>query len=159
MKILLAVDGSPCSEVAAQEVAQRHWPPGSTVKIVSVVEPPPLPQPSTLGVNNPYLLRLAALAQERAQATTKLAAGFIRQQQGAALTITGEIAPVSPPSQMILQLAETWGADMIVLGSHGQRGWKRDWLGSVSRIVAAQAPCSVTIVRCAPQVGYSTSPK
>lgn len=154
MKILLAVDGSACSEVATQTVAQWPWPPGSTVKIVSVIELPPLPKPEAWDCSNPYYIRLETRAQEQAQATTRLAVGLIRQQQGEALTVSAEVLPASPPSLVILQLAETWGADMIVLGSHGQRGWKHDWLGSVSRTVAAQAPCSVTIVRCGQQASY-----
>jgi len=50
----------------------------------------------------------------------------------------------------ILDQAEVWGADLIVVGSHGCRGYKRFLLGSVSQAVAAQAKCSVEIVR-APQ--------
>jgi hypothetical protein len=38
MKILLALDGSEHGEAAAQAVARRPWPPGSTVKIASVVD-------------------------------------------------------------------------------------------------------------------------
>ena len=38
-------------------------------------------------------------------------------------------------------------ADLIVVGSHGYRGYKRFLLGSVSQAVAAQAKCSVEIVR------------
>ena len=37
MKILLATDGSSCSGGAVNEVANRPWPEGSTVKILSVL--------------------------------------------------------------------------------------------------------------------------
>ena len=40
MKILLAIDGSPCSETAAGEVARRKWDADSQLRIVSVVETP-----------------------------------------------------------------------------------------------------------------------
>ncbi|PYT02723.1 MAG: hypothetical protein DMF65_05805, partial [Acidobacteria bacterium] len=40
MKILLPIDGSPCSERAVEEVARRPWPADSQVRVVSVVEPP-----------------------------------------------------------------------------------------------------------------------
>ena len=43
MKILLAVDGSECSNVAVKEVARRPWPAGSEVKILSVAESPVTP--------------------------------------------------------------------------------------------------------------------
>jgi nucleotide-binding universal stress UspA family protein len=48
---------------------------------------------------------------------------------------------------VILDEAETWGADLIVVGSHGYHGLRRFLLGSVSQAVAAHAPCSVEIVR------------
>jgi nucleotide-binding universal stress UspA family protein len=48
---------------------------------------------------------------------------------------------------VILDEAGTWGADLIVLGSHGYRGMKRLWLGSVSLAVSTHAQCSVEIVR------------
>jgi nucleotide-binding universal stress UspA family protein len=48
----------------------------------------------------------------------------------------------------IVEAAEAWGADLIVVGSHGYRSWERMLLGSVSQAVAAHAACSVEIVRC-----------
>lgn len=44
MKILLAIDGSPCSDAAVEEVARRPWPQGSMVKVLTAVEiTPPIP--------------------------------------------------------------------------------------------------------------------
>ncbi|HEU0184073.1 MAG TPA: universal stress protein, partial [Blastocatellia bacterium] len=51
------------------------------------------------------------------------------------------------PREVILDEAESWGADLIVLGSHGYKGWRRFLLGSVSHAVATHAHCSVEIVR------------
>ena len=36
LKVLVAVDGSPCSDRAVQSVAMRPWPTGSEVEVVSV---------------------------------------------------------------------------------------------------------------------------
>jgi len=47
----------------------------------------------------------------------------------------------------ILDQATAWGADLIVLGSHGRTGVTRVLLGSASDSVSRHAPCSVTIVR------------
>ena len=38
MKILLAVDGSDCSDAAAQELAKRPWPPQSEVKVITALD-------------------------------------------------------------------------------------------------------------------------
>lgn len=42
IKILIAVDGSECSDVAVEEVAKRPWPAGSALRIISVAETLPL---------------------------------------------------------------------------------------------------------------------
>jgi hypothetical protein len=36
LKVLVGVDGSPCSDRAVQSVAMRSWPPGSEIEVVSV---------------------------------------------------------------------------------------------------------------------------
>jgi nucleotide-binding universal stress UspA family protein len=48
---------------------------------------------------------------------------------------------------VIIEEAEQWGADLIVVGCHGYGPVKRFLLGSVSLAVAVHAPCSVEIVR------------
>ena len=51
------------------------------------------------------------------------------------------------PKQAIVEEAERWGADLVVVGSHGRGFWGRLLLGSVSHAVAARANCPVLIVR------------
>ena len=51
------------------------------------------------------------------------------------------------PRNSILDEAEEWGADLIVVGSHGYTGLKRVLIGSVSLAIASHAHCSVEIVR------------
>ncbi|HKG22127.1 MAG TPA: universal stress protein, partial [Blastocatellia bacterium] len=54
---------------------------------------------------------------------------------------------VGHPRYLITDEAERWGADLIVVGSHGYQGLTRLLLGSVSQAVASHAKCSVEIVR------------
>jgi len=54
---------------------------------------------------------------------------------------------VDSPKQIILNEAQAWGADLIVVGSHGRRGISRFVLGSVSEAVATHAACSVEVIR------------
>lgn len=51
------------------------------------------------------------------------------------------------PKNVILNEASQWGADLIVLGSHGRSGRERFLVGSVSESVAARAACSVEVIR------------
>jgi nucleotide-binding universal stress UspA family protein len=48
---------------------------------------------------------------------------------------------------VILDEAEKWKADLIVVGSHGYPAWERLLLGSVSQAVVSHAKCSVEVVR------------
>ena len=48
---------------------------------------------------------------------------------------------------MILEEAREWGADLIVVGSHGRRGLERFLLGSVADSIAIHAECSVEVIR------------
>lgn len=52
-----------------------------------------------------------------------------------------------PAKKIILDEAEKFGADLIVIGSHGQGELAHFLLGSVSQAVALHAKCSVEIVR------------
>ncbi|HVF47233.1 MAG TPA: universal stress protein [Pyrinomonadaceae bacterium] len=52
-----------------------------------------------------------------------------------------------PAARRIVEAAEEWKADLIVMGTHGRTFWSRALLGSVSDPVAHHANCSVLIVR------------
>ena len=53
---------------------------------------------------------------------------------------------------VILDCAAEWGADLIIVGSHGRKGIARFVLGSVSEAVARSlCPLSVVIARCGPR--------
>jgi nucleotide-binding universal stress UspA family protein len=49
--------------------------------------------------------------------------------------------------ECIIDAAEEWGADLIMIASHGRRGLQRFLLGNVAESVARHAKCSVEIVR------------
>jgi nucleotide-binding universal stress UspA family protein len=51
------------------------------------------------------------------------------------------------PRKEIVEEAKTWGADLVLVGSHGRTGLRRVLMGSVAQYVAAHAPCSVEVVR------------
>ncbi|MCA9804807.1 MAG: universal stress protein [Cyanobacteria bacterium HKST-UBA02] len=51
------------------------------------------------------------------------------------------------PADEIVDIARTWPADLIIMGSHGRQGFSKLILGSVSQSVAMHAPCSVIVIR------------
>lgn len=145
MKILLAIDGSACSERAVGEVARRPWPDDTQVRILSVVEPTaPLAAEPYMGMAN-YFEEIERAQRQQAEETVTRAAEKLRAS--GKLQVSTEVLRGSAKG-MIVEAAESWGADLIVVGSHGYRTWERLLLGSVSQAVAAHAGCSVEIVRC-----------
>lgn len=51
------------------------------------------------------------------------------------------------PGETICEMAKTWEADLILLGSRGRAGFSEWLLGSVSNYVMHHAPCSVLVSR------------
>lgn len=50
------------------------------------------------------------------------------------------------PAHQIVAVAREWGADLVVLGTHGRRGLPRFFLGSVAETVLRRAPCSALVI-------------
>jgi nucleotide-binding universal stress UspA family protein len=147
MRILLAVDGSPCSDAAVEEVARRPWPDGTEVRVLSAYEPAAiLAMAEAWAPPEGYYEQMERADRERAGAAAEKAAARLRSACADRLSVSAETVR-GLPKEAIVAEAERWGADLIVVGSHGYRGWKRLWLGSVSHAVATHAPCSVEIVR------------
>jgi nucleotide-binding universal stress UspA family protein len=147
MKILLATDGSDCSKAAVNSVADRPWPAGSVVKIVSAIEIPYVPTTEAWVLPDSYYNELEAAAKAQAEEAIKDAVERINRGKAAGVEVVTEIKSGSA-KDVILDEAETWGADLIMIGSHGYSGWQRFLLGSVSQAVATHAHCSVEIARC-----------
>ena len=145
MKILVAVDGSKFSEAAAQTLISQTRMQDAEVLVLEVVEPliftaPPQSAPG-------YAPEKAARQEEQiknAKATVAHTADVLRRagfEKVETRTVEAETRTG------ILGVAEEWKADLIVLGSHGRRGLKRFFLGSVAEGVARHAKSSVMIVR------------
>ena len=152
MKILLAVDGSSCSDLAVEEVARRPWPEGSSIKVLTTFELPSPPTPEGWALPANYFEDMDVALRKQAQNIVDRAITTLKPKIDKTIAIDAQIIP-GPPRSVILDEAETWGADLIVVGSHGYRAWERFLLGSVSQSVVSHAKCSVEVVRCRPRSG------
>lgn len=125
-RVLLATDGSETSTAAARAVADRPWPEASEFRVVSVEEP--------------WAIKSSTLDPQEAISSAE------QVLTSAGLNAHGVVLSGNA-KEVILEEARKWNADLIVVGSHGRRGFKRFLLGSVSDAVAMNAHCSVVVVR------------
>ena len=143
MKILVATDGSEYSTAAVRSIAERPWPAGSEARIISVPEFLPLKEFSYLNARE--VSDLGAASEEEAAIC---AAKGLEVLANSTLKVSSNVPIVRDRVfQVILDEAEKWNVDMIVLGSHGRSGFDRIVMGSVSEAVALHAKCSVEVIR------------
>ena len=143
MRMLVATDGSEFSLAALCSVANRPWAAGSIAKVISVPEFVLVTDSSYLQTHEVKDLGMSAIED----AKMSVAAG-VHALSKSGLEVCSEIPTVEGrPYRVILNEAETWHADMIVVGSHGRSGFDRVIMGSVSEAVALHAKCSVEVIR------------
>lgn len=145
MKILIPIDESEYSKAALNSVLSRPWPDGTQFKVITVIEPF---HPEAAGWHTNYV----PLAVEAQRVHTELAQKIVDDAKVALEDKFGQSNATSEViegyiKEKILDTAAQWQADLIVLGSHGRRGFGKFLLGSVSESVATHAHCSVEIVR------------
>ena len=143
MRILLAVDGSTYSQRAVDEVARRPWPPATTIRVLSVLQPytPPAVDIVLAGAT------FEEIRQQQRSDAERLTAGAAAALASAGLGGVETAVREGDPRSEIVEEANSSSADLIVVGSHGRTGIERWVMGSVAESVVAHAPCSVEVVR------------
>jgi nucleotide-binding universal stress UspA family protein len=142
-KPLVATDFSPAATKALSRAA-NVLDPGSPLEVVHAWQLPAGSWGATLlgQARFPWsTVRDAVLASVKTQAD-KLAAEY-----GHALHV--ELVQ-GPPASVITETAERGGHDLIVVGAHGNRGFRRLLLGSVAESTVHHAACSVLVVHGPP---------
>lgn len=146
MKILLALDSDAHSKVVLEKVASRPYPPNTSIHIVSAYETTPLMSAiEPMALAREYYTEVDRNAIKLAVDTVESAAKILHTKNPSLLITTAVIE--GKPKRIILEEADAIGADLIIVGSHGQRTLERFLLGSVAHAVALHAKCSVEIVR------------
>jgi nucleotide-binding universal stress UspA family protein len=143
MRILIGYDGSECAEAALDDLRRAGLPHRAETLVFGVVErwlPPPHPE-SYLLLPHPSQEPVVEEANRLAlRAVERLKTNFPEW------TVNAKVERGSPASA-ILDFAEDWQPDLIVVGSHGRSAVGRLVLGSVSQKVITEARCSVRVAR------------
>jgi len=145
MKVMIAIDGSNCSLAAAESVVARPWPEDTEFMFVSVVEPAVPGYGEWHTSNVPYLAEAQQELLEDSEKLVQERVEFLKREfphnQVFGKVVEGNVR------DRIIDEANEWRADFIILGSHGRTGFSKVLLGSVAEAVSAKAPCSVEIIR------------
>lgn len=144
MRILLATDGSAGADVARTLVDAVHLPSGSTVRVVSAIDPLEAvfgaPWAPAVAAN---LDQLEADHVAAAQEQLDQAARGLTHVDG---TVERQVLR-GRPGFAIVEEARHFAADVIVVGTRGHGAIASMLLGSVSAEVADHAPCPVLVAR------------
>ena len=147
MKFLIATDGSGTSESVIKAACETIGKPeNTTVKIISAIETPTPLAAEPFAVSAEYYQDFLADLSKQAKNTIEAAEANLKELCPNIGGVSGEVVR-GGAAQAIVETASEWGADLIVIGSHGYGFWSRALLGSVSNSVVHHAPCSVLIVR------------
>jgi len=148
MKILIATDGSDYSKAAIEKCCQIIAKPDDTsVKIVSAAQIVTSVATEPLPFSASYIQEADTALREQATGYVAEAKETISQKfPDSNLSVSTQVLDGSA-GKAIVEAAQDWGADLIVVGSHGYGFWNRMLVGSVSQAVVHHAPCSVLIVR------------
>ncbi len=145
MRVLLAFDGSEHSQAALAEVASRQWPADTSIRVLTVVHSRwPLAADPFFTAASAHVESVQQQMREAPAMLEQAVATILEPDPGRVVTST---ALEGVPHEVIVREAGDWGADLIVLGSHGYGRVRRAILGSVAAAVAVEAPCAVEIIR------------
>jgi len=135
--ILISTDGSELAQKGVTYGLTLAKSLGSSVDVITVIEPYPLQSPATMG--------------SWIEAQTKRAETALDQAKDAAARLDVKMEVVlatnSSPAEAIVETAKQRGCDLVVMASHGRRGVSRLLLGSQTAEVVHYSTVPVLVVR------------
>lgn len=156
MKLLIAYDGSACSDLALDDLAKAGLPEKGEALIMSVAEVWLPPKNGNNGTNgykiSPYIEEIIQKHYEKGKKAVAEADTFAKHALHKLKTILPDWeikteATYGSPGWEILDRAVRYQPDLIVVGSHGHSVVNRLLLGSISQKIVGEAECSVRVAR------------
>jgi len=126
MKVLVGYDGSESSDALLDDLRRAGLPADAEVALVTVAS-----ERAGGGDEAAQMLGVAA---------ARIRAAFPRA------AVTTEVRE-GTPARVLIDRADAWTPDLLVVGSHGRSALGRLLLGSVSHKVVSEARCSVRVAR------------
>lgn len=142
--IVVGTDGSETANQAVTEAIEIAKALGARLEIVSAYEPVSASRLREEAKQAPSDVEW--MVNERADVESTLDAAKDRAT-AAGVSDVRTYARQGDPADAILDVAEEFGGDLIVVGNKGMTGAKRFLLGSVPNKISHHAPSSVLIVR------------
>ena len=146
-RILVAVDGSETSRLALDHALHLAKDQRARLRIVHALESIHY----LVSLAGGYLFDAGDLIESLRQEGKRVLENS--QEAARAAGVESETALIEARQTMdraaaiIVQDAKSWDADLIVLGTHGRRGFDRLVLGSVAEALVRIAPLPVLLVR------------
>ncbi|MEO8123841.1 MAG: universal stress protein [Burkholderiales bacterium] len=144
-KILVPTDGSDVSLVGALRAVPLAKLASATLIVVYVRDVYPF---TGIGQSN-AIDRQNFIAAARAHGAAAMAQ-ISEAAKSAGVAVETLIAEDTQPARGIVSAAQTSGADLIVMSSHGRTGVAKLVLGSVATKVLALSPVPVLIIKAEP---------
>ena len=139
MKILIGIDDSNVAGDVLRAIVTQFRTEHTEVRVLHVLQPiAPAPPQMAPGY--------APELEDQKKPAHELVERIAKELRSTGFKVDAAVE-VGDIRERIIDSAAEWGADLIVVGSHGQSGIKRFLLGSVAEFVARHAKCSVEIVR------------
>lgn len=144
-RILVAVDGSLTSDNALAEAIGLAGEQGSALRLVHVVDD-----------SSPFLIAETPIQMEEYERALRRAGEQVLAKALATVRSSGLEAEIKliqvvtineHASDAVVAEANHWPADLIVIGTHGRRGFRHLMLGSVAERVIRMATQPVLLVR------------
>lgn len=143
-KIMVPTDGSATADKALDEAVRLAQLTGGSIRLLHVVDPL-----EHLAGLETAALYLRDLTPTLIKAGEELLAKAKENITAAGVMVETELSesPGARVAEVIIDRAQHWGADLIVLGTHGRRGFERVMLGSDAEQVVRISPLPVLLVR------------